>query len=66
MNETLIAILERKRSRCRELVALPVGVKLRLLEEMNRDLAALASQRPGPVANPVKFPKKLQIDATLP
>ena len=47
-------ILERKRARRRALAALPVGEKLRMLEEMIADTRAIVATHPPKPANPVR------------
>jgi hypothetical protein len=50
MTELMQQMLARKRARRRELAALPVGEKLRLLEEMIAETRAItASQPPKPL-----------------
>ena len=46
MTDFMRQILERKRARRKELAALPVGEKLRMLEEMIADTRAIAASRP--------------------
>lgn len=46
MTDLMRSILERKRARRKELAALPVGEKLRMLEEMIADTRAIAATRP--------------------
>jgi len=55
MTELMQQILERKRSRRRALAALPVGEKLRMLEEMIADTRAIVATHPPKPANPVRF-----------
>ena len=48
-------IIERKRTRRKELAALPVGEKLRILDEMieaTRAIAASRSKKPSPPVQP--------------
>ena len=55
MNDDLTRrILENKRTRRRELAALPVGEKLRILEEMLKQTSAIAATRPPKPAKPVR------------
>ena len=61
MNEPMRQILENKLARRKELAALPVGEKLRMLEEMIADTRAIAASRPPKPANPVRlktFPRE--------
>ena len=55
MNDIMQSILEGKRARRRELAALPVGEKLRMLEQMLADTRAIAATRPPKPANPVRI-----------
>ncbi|MEQ1858737.1 MAG: hypothetical protein ABMA13_02245 [Chthoniobacteraceae bacterium] len=48
-------IIESKRARRRELAALPVGEKLRILEQMIADTRAIAATRPPKPENPVRL-----------
>ena len=54
MNETMRQILESKRARRKELAALPVGEKLRILEQMIADTRAITASRPPKPANAVQ------------
>lgn len=51
MTELMQQILERKRTRRRALAALPVGEKLRMLEEMIADTRAIVATHPPKPAN---------------
>ena len=55
MNDSMRQILENKLARRKELAALPVGEKLRLLEQMIADTRAIAASRPPKPANPVRL-----------
>ena len=55
MTDPMRRILENKLARRRELAALPVGEKLRLLEQMIADTRAIAASRPPKPANPVRL-----------
>ena len=48
-------IRESKRAWRKEIAALPVGEKLRMLEEMIADTRAIAATRPPKPANPVRI-----------
>jgi hypothetical protein len=54
MTALMQQILERKRARRRQLAALPVGEKLRMLEEMIADTRAIVATHPPKPANPVR------------
>ena len=54
MNDLMQSILKGKRARRRELAALPVGEKLRILEQMIEATRAIAATRPARPANPVR------------
>lgn len=54
MTDLMQRILESKRAMRRELAALPVGEKLRILEQMIEDTRAIAASRPPKPANPVR------------
>lgn len=61
MNDPLRQILENKLARRKELAALPVGEKLRRLEQMIADTRAITASRPPKPSNPVrakKFPRE--------
>ena len=47
----------RQRARRRALAALPVGEKLRMLEEMIADTRAIVATHPPKPANPVRHPR---------
>lgn len=53
MTDLMQRILESKRAMRRELAALPVGEKLRILEQMLERDRAIAASRPTKPANPV-------------
>lgn len=55
MNDIMHQILESKRARRRELAALPVGEKLRILEQVIEATRVIAGTRPGKPANPVRL-----------
>ena len=55
MTDLMRRIIECKRARRRELATLPVGEKLRLLEQMIADTGAIAATRPPKPANPVRL-----------
>ena len=55
MTELMRQIIESKRARRRELAMLPVGEKLRLLEQMIADTRAIAATRPPKPANPIRI-----------
>jgi hypothetical protein len=55
MTDLMQRILERKRARRKELAALPVGEKLRMLEEMNMAIQPIAASRPPKPSNPVRI-----------
>jgi len=57
MTELMRQIIEGKRERRRALAALPVGEKLRMLEQMIADTRAIAATRPPKPANPVRIPR---------
>ena len=54
MTDLMQRIIESKRARRKELAALPVGEKLRILEQMIGDTRAIAASRPPKPANPVR------------
>jgi hypothetical protein len=58
MNELMRRILERKRARRSELAALPVGEKLRILEQMIAETRAIAATRPAKPSNPVRIARR--------
>ena len=55
MNDLIQSILEGKRARRRELAALPVGEKLRMLEQMIADTRAIAATRPVKTESPIRI-----------
>ena len=55
MNELMQSILEGKRAQRRELAALPVGEKLRMLEQMIAETRAIAATRPAKTGTPVRI-----------
>jgi hypothetical protein len=55
MTDLMKQILERKRARRRALAVLPVGEKLRMLEEMIADTRAIVASQPPKPANPVRL-----------
>ena len=54
MTDLMQPIIERKRARRKELAALPVGEKLRILEEMIEATRAIAASRPAKPSHPVQ------------
>ena len=58
MTDLMQQILESKRARRRELAALPVGEKLRILEQMVEATRAIAATRPARPANPVRLTRE--------
>ena len=46
MTDLMQRIIESKRAHRKELAALPVGEKLRILEQMIEDIRAIAASRP--------------------
>jgi hypothetical protein len=54
MTELMQQILERKRAWRRHVAALPVGEKLRMLEEMIAETRAIVATHPPKPANPVR------------
>ena len=54
MTDLMQRIIESKRARRKELAALPVGEKLRILEQMIEATRAIAASRPVKPANPVR------------
>lgn len=55
MTELMRTILERKLVRRKQLAALTVGEKLRMLEEMRDAAAQIAATRPPKPTNPVRL-----------
>ena len=58
MTDPMRSILESKRARRKELAALPVGEKLRMLEQMIADTRAITATRPPKPANPVRITRR--------
>jgi hypothetical protein len=58
MTDLMQRIIESKRARRKELAALPVGEKLRMLEQMIESTRAIAVTRPPKPANPVRIPRR--------
>jgi hypothetical protein len=56
MSEIMQRILDSKRARRRELARLPVGEKLRMLEEMIEGTRAITATHPPNPAKPVRRP----------
>lgn len=54
MTDLMQRIIESKRARRKELASLPVGEKLRILEQMIESTRAIAGTRPAKPANPVR------------
>lgn len=54
MTDLMQRIIESKRARRKELAALPVGEKLRILEQTIEATLAIAANRPPKAANPVR------------
>ena len=57
MTDIMRQILEGKRARRKELAALPVGEKLRILGQMLDATRAISATRPPKPANPVRLPR---------
>ena len=57
MTELMHQILARKRARRQALAALPIGDKLRMLEEMMAETRAIVATHPPKPANPVRLRK---------
>lgn len=57
MTELIQAFTARKRERRKQLAALPVGEKLRMLEQMLADTRAISSTHPPKPANPLRLRK---------
>ena len=55
MTELMRQLIERKRAWRREMARLPVGEKLRLVEEMIEETRVIAATRPPKPTNPVRF-----------
>ena len=58
MTDIMRQILEGKRARRKELAALPVGEKLRILDQMIEATRAITASRPPKPANPVRLPRR--------
>jgi hypothetical protein len=54
MTDLMRRIIESKRATRKELAALPVGEKLRILEQMIADIRSIAASRPPKPVNPVR------------
>ena len=54
MTEFMRQLRDRKLARRKQLAALPVGEKLRMLEEMVAATSAISATRPPKPANPVR------------
>ena len=57
MNDLMRQLAARKVERRKQLAALPVGEKLRMLEEMNATTRAISATRPPKPAKPVRAGK---------
>ncbi len=57
MTELMQQIISRKRERRRQLASLPVGEKLRMLEQMVAAAKAISANRPAKPVNPVRAGK---------
>lgn len=55
MNPLLNDMIARKRERRKELAALPVGEKLRMLEQILADTKNIVATHPSKPANPLKL-----------
>lgn len=55
MNELMHALTARKVERRKQLAALPVGEKLRMLEQMLADTRSIVATHPPKPANPMRF-----------
>ena len=58
MTDLMRQIIESKRARRKELAALPVGEKLRILEQMIEATRAITASRPPRPVNPVRLPRR--------
>ena len=58
MTALMQRILESKRARRKELAALPVGEKLRILEQMIEATRVIAATHPPKPANPVRIARR--------
>jgi hypothetical protein len=54
MTDLMQRIIESKRARRKELASLPVGEKLRILEQMIEATRSIAASRPAKPTNPVR------------
>lgn len=54
MTDLMQQIIESKRARRKQLASLPVGEKLRILEQMIESTRAIAASRPVKPANPAR------------
>lgn len=66
MNPQLEDMIARKRERRRELAALPVGEKLRMLEQILTDTKSIAATHPDKPANPLKVKVRKTASLILP
>lgn len=66
MNPLLEDMITRKRERRRELAALPVGEKLRMLEQILTDTKSIAATHPDKPANPLKVKVRKTASLILP
>ena len=57
MTDLMRQMIERKRAWRKEMARLPVGEKLRIVEEMNEEMRAIAATRPAKPANPLRAAK---------
>ncbi len=57
MNDIIKQIHVRKLERRKQLAALPVGEKLRMLEEMLAATRAISASRPSKPKNPIRWSK---------
>ena len=58
MTELMKQLAARKVERRRQLAALPVGEKLRMLEEMVRSTRAISATHPPAPANPIRVSRR--------
>ena len=58
MTDLMRQIIESKRARRKELAALPVGEKLRILHQMVEATRAITASRPPKAVNPVRLPRR--------
>lgn len=61
MTPLLEDVIARKRERRKELAALPVGEKLRMLEQILADTQAIVATHPPKPANPLKLKVRKQV-----